>query len=79
MFSWSPPPVIDQNGVIDLYVIKLHDIQTDIFWTLSAIDEDISIGFLHPYYYYDFIVAAHTIAGTGPYSTAVRVQTDEAG
>ena len=79
MFSWHPPPVIDQNGVIDYYVIKIHDIQTDVLWTFSAIDEDISIGFLHPYYYYDCTVAAHTIAGTGPYSTAVRVQTDEAG
>jgi len=34
---------------------------------------------LHPYYNYECKVAAHTIAGTGPYTQAVIVQTHEAG
>lgn len=39
-------------------------------------DQDIRIGSLHPYYFYDFVVATHTI-GTGPYSQVVTVQTDQ--
>ena len=79
VFTWVAPPAIDHNGIITYYVVKLHEIETDIVWTFFAVDEDISIGSLHPFYYYDCTVAASTSAGTGPRSTAIRVQMDEAG
>lgn len=52
---------------------------TTIVWTFFAVDEDINIGSLHPYYYYNCTVSARTSAGTGPYSTPITVQTEEAG
>ena len=45
-------------------------------WIFFAIDPDITIGSLHPYYLYDFIVTAYTI-DRGPYSNVVTVLTDE--
>ena len=79
IFSWEAPPAIDQNGAIEYYVVKVREIETNILWTFFAVDEDINIGSLHPYYYYDCTIAAHTSIGTGPYSTPIRVQTEEAG
>ena len=79
VFTWVVPPAIDQNGVITYYVIKLKEIETAIVWTFFAVDEDINIGSLHPFYHYDCTVAASTSVGTGPRSTAVRVQMEEAG
>ena len=46
-------------------------------WIFFAIDPDISISSLHPYYLYDFKVTAYTI-DRGPYSDIVTVLTDEA-
>ena len=60
-------------------MVKVREIESSILWTFFAVDEDISIGSLHPYYYYECTVAAHTTVGTGPYSAAIRVQTEEAG
>jgi len=48
-------------------------------WTFVSVAAQINIGSLHPYYNYECKVAAHTIAGTGPYTGAVIVQTHEAG
>ena len=79
VFTWVAPPAIDQNGVINHYVVKLREINTDVVWSFVAVDEDISIGSLHPFYYYECTVAASTSVGTGPRSTAVRVQMDEEG
>ena len=79
VFTWVAPPAIDQNGVITYYVVKLHEIETDIVWTFFAVDEDINIGSLHPFYYYDCTVAASTSVGTGPRSTSIRIQMEEAG
>ena len=78
VFTWSPPPSIDQNGVIRYYVVKLHEVETGIIWTFFAVDADINIGSLHPYYNYECTIAAYTI-GAGPYSAAVSVQMEEAG
>ena len=79
VFTWLEPPSIDQNGIIQYYVVKIHEIESGILWTFFAVDEDISIVSLHPYYYYECTVAAHTTVGTGPYSAPIRVQTEEAG
>ena len=78
VFTWSPPPSIDQNGVIQYYVLKLRELETGIVWTFYAVNEDISIGSLHPYYNYECTITTHTV-GIGPYSTAVLVQMEEAG
>ena len=75
--SWEPPPQGSQNGIIRLYIIKLHpaDLQENI--TVMPIGTNITIPNLHPYTLYECRVAAQTIS-VGP-SSLVRVRTLQAG
>ena len=75
-FVWSPPPPREINGLLRFYIIELLERQTRRDWIFFAIDPDISISSLHPYYLYDFKVTAYTI-DRGPYSEVVTVLTDE--
>ena len=52
--------------------------ETGRFWTFFAVDEDINLASLHPFFNYECQVAAFTI-GSGPYTSSVTVQTYEAG
>ena len=76
VFQWLPPPPSSINGIIMFYIVRLTERHTGRDWTFFAVDQDIRIGSLHPYYFYDFVVATHTI-GTGPYSQVVTVQTNQ--
>ena len=76
--TWSSPPLIDINGIIRNYVIRIRETETSRMWILQATNSYINITSLHPYYNYECEVAAHTIA-TGPYTDPVSVQTMEAG
>ena len=78
-FTWSAPPIDSILGLLQNYVLKLREIETDQMWTNVSVATHIKILSLHPYYNYECKVAAHTIAGTGPYTEAVIVQTHEAG
>ncbi len=75
-FIWSPPPPREINGLLRFYIIELVERYTRRDWIFFAIDPDISISSLHPYYLYDFKVTAYTI-DRGPYSDVVTVLTDE--
>ena len=77
-FAWSPPPLLEVNGVIQYYRVIITERHTGRTWTFFAVDDDIHIGSLHPYYYYDCTVSAYTI-GAGPFSQTVSVQTNQAG
>ena len=50
---------------------------TDFEWT--SLELSTTRDSLHPYYHYECSVAAHTAAGTGPFSSANTVQTLPAG
>ena len=76
--TWSSPPLIDINGIIRNYVIRIRERETSRVWIFQATNSHINITSLHPYYNYECEVAAHTIA-TGPYTDPVSVQTMEAG
>ena len=76
--TWSSPPLIDINGIIRNYVIRIRERETSRVWILQATNSNVNITSLHPYYNYECEVAAHTIA-TGPYTDPVSVQTMEAG
>ena len=78
MLTWSSPPLIDINGIIRNYVIRIKERQTSQVWIFQTTNSHINITSLHPYYNYECNVAAHTIA-TGPYTNPVSVQTMEAG
>lgn len=75
-FQWSPPPAIEVNGFIRYYTVRFIERHSEREWHFVSLDSHINIGSLHPYYLYDFIVAAHTI-GQGPFSNIYTVLTDE--
>jgi len=74
--TWSPPPPIHINGIIEKYVVKVTERETEQTWTFFAFDGDILVGSLHPHYHYDCRVAAFTIA-EGVLSSIFTVQTEE--
>ena len=83
--TWSPPPFIDQNGIITEYILAYRGVERDSVErsisiltattrsttsrTVSDLEEDT-----------DFVVTirAHTTIGAGPIST-VTVHTPESG
>ena len=78
ILTWSSPPLIDINGIILNYFIRIRERETSQVWIFQTTNSHINITSLHPYYNYECEVAAHTIA-TGPYTNPVTVQTMEAG
>ena len=77
-FSWSPPPPVDVNGIINHYTVRITERHTTRMWTFFTVGVNINIGSLHPYYYYDCIVSTFTI-GPGPFSEVTSLRTDQAG
>ena len=78
MLTWSSPPLIDINGIIRNYVIRIRERETSRVWISQVTNPHANFSSLHPYYNYECEVAAQTIA-TGPYTDPVSVQTMEAG
>ena len=83
--TWSPPPFIDQNGIITEYSLTYRGVDRDFeeksisiltantrsttSRTVSDLEEDTD---------YIITIRAHTIIGAGPIST-VTVHTPESG
>ena len=78
-FTWLELPDLHQNGIILYYEIQIVEYETGMLSTYFTVAKDINIASLHPYYNYTGTVAAYTIVGSGPFSAAVSVQTDQAG
>ena len=77
-FNWTAPLPIDQNGVVDYYNVIVTEVPTDRQWNLVAIDTQITLASLHPYYHYSCVVAAYTV-GLGPFSQPFFALTGEEG
>ena len=77
--QWSSPPEIDRNGVIVYYEIHVTETETGNEFRWTSTELNTTLGSLHAYYHYDCRVAAHTAAGTGPFSTVEIIQTLPAG
>ena len=77
--SWSPPPHIDINGDLQYYAVRVTEVETGRQWTFYAVDAFITIGGLHPYFNYRCQVAAHTVIGSGPFTSQFYVQTQGTG
>ena len=69
--SWSPPPSEQQNGEIRHYSVRVTGTDTDVSTTATGLS--ITVPSLHPYYFYQYSVAAVTV-GTGPYSEPETVR-----
>lgn len=65
--SWETLTVEQTNGIIRGYSIMVKSTQSEEKQTLNSTSNNIVIHNLHPYYTYDFLVAAVTV-GIGPYT-----------
>lgn len=74
--SWEPPALSQQNGVIDFYNISITDATTTTQTSLEVSSEHTQqvIASLHPYYLYEFRIAAATIS-LGIYSSSLALRT----
>lgn len=74
MLIWSLPPPVEVNGAIQHYTVIIVERHTGRQWTFLPVDQQLHVGSLHPYYYYDFNVSATTV-GRGPFTTIHSIQT----
>ena len=61
-FSWFPPPMSLQNGVIVAYSVQLWEMETNNVQLFESTALTFSINSLHPFYKYNLTVAAVTVA-----------------
>ena len=76
--QWEPPALADQNGVIRSYYINISVAETGSVFQLTSASNTLNISGLHPYYTYNFTVAAVTI-GPGLYSAVFTIKMPEDG
>ena len=77
--TWYPPLREHRNGIITGYLINLTAEVAGDTVEFSSNTTNLTVDGLMPYTTYLFIVAAETIAGTGPFSLIVSVRTEETG
>ncbi|XP_019848636.1 PREDICTED: phosphatidylinositol phosphatase PTPRQ-like [Amphimedon queenslandica] len=73
---WDPPSYDDQNGVINYYIIRIIEVETDVTSEYTSYTTVISLSSLHPAYTYYCSIAAYTVA-LGPFSIQFNITTDE--
>lgn len=79
MLSWDPPPLYNQNGVIEYYNVEILEDATGHVMRETTNETTIRVSGLHPYYTYSCRVAAVTGAGIGPFTMFLVLQTQEDG
>ena len=81
ILMWNEPPPDQQNGPIIGYTV--HVMRVDSEDSIEAFtynnETTITIDSLVPYTNYEWRVAGQTVAGTGPFSSAVIQQTFQDG
>ena len=78
-FSWEPPLLEQQNGVILGYIVKIVSDYKKMMFQLYSNQHETSLSatIFEPYTMYRCAVAAFTTPGTGPYSDEETVLTPE--
>ena len=76
--NWQSPPEDDWNGLIRLYYVFVTELESGSSFTLNSTTTNHLVENLHPFYTYNFSVAAVTVAA-GPISDTITLQTSEAG
>ena len=74
--AWSAPPTDQHNGVITNYDVRVtrEGFPPTFITTISNLLET-TINSLVPFTTYFFVVAARTVVGRGPFSTALTIIT----
>ena len=78
LLTWTPPPFIEQNGVIRSYSVYITETNTGSLMNYTSTSTNITVAELHPYYTYSCVITAKTVA-EGPRSAPVIVTTLEDG
>ena len=78
VLQWSAPPSEHINGIIRAYTVTVSEHETGRSYNLSSPHTELSIGNLHPFYWYNFSVCAVTVA-QGPCTVLYNLQTLEHG
>jgi hypothetical protein len=71
--SWSPPSPEHRNGVVRKYIVVAVETDTGNEYNWESVLTTITIHSLHPFYTYQFTVAAYTVQ-QGPFSYIVTLQ-----
>ena len=73
-FTWSSVLPGERNGIIIGYVINVTAVERGEKLQLQSQYNNITIS-AYPYTTYEFIIAATTVTGRGPFSTVVTART----
>ena len=76
--SWSPPPLLDTNGIIREYRVNVTEVETGTEFTQIAYTTSLTLQSLHPFYTYHCIVSAFTV-GIGPFTSVFIITMPEDG
>ena len=76
---WDPSPLEDQNGLIQNYTLLITEVDTDRIFDKVVENDSITLQELQPLYTYQFVVAARTVVGLGPFSSRYSLQVPESG
>ena len=79
VFTWSPPPAGDQNGVIISYQLNVTLLAAGVVYQYVSTTTSITISGLQPFTTYSCVVAAETAVGLGPFTTVFSITTPEDG
>ena len=77
---WDLPPFEDQNGVIELYRLFVVEVDTGrVIEQFHTENTSIMLQELRPFHVYQFVIAASTVAGLGPFSNPSFFRMPESG
>ena len=77
---WDPPNVAEQNGIIIEYTINVTAVETREEFEINTDNSTFTtVSNLRPFTTYQFIIAASTSVGMGPFSTVFTHNTPQDG
>lgn len=79
LFTWEPPSLDEQNGIIIGYVINVTILETGENFLLYSNTTSLYVDNLIPFRTFVCIVAAMTSSGIGPFSSTFSVTTPQDG
>ena len=78
VLSWTAPNQVDQNGIITRYVIDVANTKDGTSYYEYSTSKTITLT-LKPWNVYEVAVAAETVAGIGPYTGHLELETPQDG
>ena len=73
---WQQPLLMERNGIILGFVVRLSRVTSRDTIELTTAYTNITVAPLTPYTLYECVVAAYTSVGTGPFSSIIFTRTE---